>query len=92
MTFQKKGLDGRKVGALVWGYDIGSEARMCSNFGLNLHPGRKPAALQWQWYNFATRTYERLRRRFFPRAFYMQRVDSSPRPAVADPARPENKG
>jgi len=44
---------------------------MCSNFGLNLHPGRKPCALQWQWYNFVTRMFEKLRRRFFPRALYM---------------------
>jgi len=40
---------------------------MCSNFGLNLHPGRKPCALQWQWYNF----FSKLRRRFFPKALYM---------------------
>jgi len=56
---------------------------MCSNFGLNLHPGRKPCALQWQWYNFFTRTFERLRRRFFPRALYPQR-DSAVRPARND--------
>jgi hypothetical protein len=37
---------------------------MCSNFGLNLHPGRKPCALQWQWYNL----WLRFRRRFFPKA------------------------
>jgi len=65
---------------------------MCSNFGLNLHPGRKPCALQWQWYNFATRTYEALRRRFFPRALYMQRVESGPRPSPHEKARPENAG
>jgi hypothetical protein len=53
---------------------------MCSNFGMNLHPGRRPCALQWQWYNFATRTYERLRRRFFPRALFM-RDDGAPAPA-----------
>ena len=40
---------------------------MCSNFGLNLHPGRKPCALQWQWYGLFTR----LRRRLFPKALYM---------------------
>ena len=40
---------------------------MCSNFGLNLHPGRKPCALQWQWYNF----FGKLRRRFFPKALFM---------------------
>jgi hypothetical protein len=44
---------------------------MCSNFGLNLHPGRKPCALQWQWYNFFTRLWSRLRRRYFPKALYM---------------------
>jgi hypothetical protein len=43
---------------------------MCSNFGLNLHPGRKPCALQWQWYNFFTSLYGKLRRRFFPKALY----------------------
>ncbi|MDR3762680.1 MAG: hypothetical protein P4M01_01150 [Acidobacteriota bacterium] len=37
---------------------------MCSNFGLNLHPGRKPAALQWQWYNLARQLWQRLRRLF----------------------------
>jgi hypothetical protein len=46
---------------------------MCSNFGLNLHPGRKPCALQWQWYTFATRLFAKLRRRFFPRALHMYR-------------------
>jgi hypothetical protein len=44
---------------------------MCSNFGLNLHPGRKPCALQWQWYTFLTRLSSKLRRRFFPKALYM---------------------
>jgi hypothetical protein len=44
---------------------------MCSNFGLNLHPGRKPCALQWQWYNFLTQLSAKLRRRFFPKALYM---------------------
>lgn len=43
-------------------------AYMCSNFGLNLHPGRKPCALQWQWYSFITHLYSRFRRRFFPKA------------------------
>jgi hypothetical protein len=28
---------------------------MCSNFGLNLHPERKPCALQWEWRAFFTR-------------------------------------
>jgi hypothetical protein len=42
---------------------------MCSNFGLNLHPGRKPCALQWQWYNF----WMRLRRRFFPKAMRLHK-------------------
>jgi hypothetical protein len=59
---------------------------MCSNFGLNLHPGRKPAALQWQWYNFFTRLHWQLRRRFFPRAFYMHEGGSVPRPAAKPPA------
>ena len=44
---------------------------MCSNFGMNLHPGRKPCALQWEWYNFITLHWGRLRRRFFPKALYM---------------------
>lgn len=44
---------------------------MCSNFGLNLHPGRKPCALQWQWYTFITDLSAKLRRRFFPKTFYM---------------------
>lgn len=35
---------------------------MCSNFGLNLHPGRKPAAIQWQWYLLALRLRDRVRR------------------------------
>jgi hypothetical protein len=46
---------------------------MCSNFGMNLHPGRKPCALQWQWYNLVTRLYAKLRRRYFPKALYMYR-------------------
>jgi hypothetical protein len=65
---------------------------MCSNFGLNLHPDRKPCALQWQWYNFALRTFEALRRRFFPRAFYMQRVETGPRPGPRAGAKPESRG
>jgi hypothetical protein len=65
---------------------------MCSNFGLNLHPDRKPCALQWQWYNFATLTFERLRRRFFPRALYMQRTENRPHPAAREEARPEIPG
>ncbi len=44
---------------------------MCSNFGLNLHPDRKPCALQWQWYHFFARLSARLHRRFFPKALYM---------------------
>ena len=44
---------------------------MCGNFGLNLHPGRKPCAVQWQWYTFFASLRDRLRRRFFPRALYM---------------------
>jgi hypothetical protein len=44
---------------------------MCSNFGLNLHPERKPCALQWQWYHFFTQLSKKLRRRFFPKALYM---------------------
>jgi hypothetical protein len=28
---------------------------MCSNFGLNLHPERKPCALQWEWHAFLVR-------------------------------------
>jgi hypothetical protein len=44
---------------------------MCSNFGMNLHPGRKPCALQWEWYRFFTRLSSRVRRRFFPKALYM---------------------
>jgi hypothetical protein len=53
---------------------------MCSNFGLNLHPGRKPCALQWQWYNFTTRLFARFRRRFFPKALYTQRDHQGLRP------------
>jgi hypothetical protein len=52
---------------------------MCSNFGMNLHPGRKPCALQWQWYNLATRAWERFRRRFFPRALYPAPANAVPR-------------
>ena len=44
---------------------------MCSNFGMNLDPGGKPCALQWEWYNFFTRLFAKLRRRFFPKALYM---------------------
>ncbi len=44
---------------------------MCSDFGLNSHPGRKPCALQWEWYHFFHRLWGRLRRRFFPKALYM---------------------
>jgi hypothetical protein len=51
---------------------------MCSNFGLNLHPGRKPCALQWQWYSFFTRVSAKLRRRYFPKALYMY-ADHDPR-------------
>lgn len=65
-------------------------AEMCSNFGLNLHPGRKPAALQWQWYNFTTRTWELLRRRFFPRALYLKAA-VSPRAGVSAPPEGERK-
>jgi hypothetical protein len=28
---------------------------MCSNFGLNLHPDRKPCAVQWEWHGFVVR-------------------------------------
>jgi len=31
---------------------------MCSNFGMNLHPDRKPCGLQWEWHAF----YFRLKR------------------------------
>lgn len=59
---------------------FGSEAAMCSNFGLNLHPDRKPCALQWQWYNF----FSKLRKRFFPKALYMCPGDArAPRPGAA---------
>jgi hypothetical protein len=44
---------------------------MCSNFGLNLHPGRKPCALQWEWYRMVSRLWGKLRGRFFPKALYM---------------------
>ncbi len=44
---------------------------MCSNLELNLHPDRKPCALQWQWYHFFTRLSARLRRRLFPNALYI---------------------
>lgn len=44
---------------------------MCSNFGLNMHPGKKPCALQWEWYHLFTRLWGKLRRRFFPKALYM---------------------
>jgi len=54
---------------------------MCSNFGMNLHPGRKPCALQWEWYNFITRHWGRLRRRFFPKALYMREERGGDRPA-----------
>lgn len=43
---------------------------MCSNFGFNMHPGRKPCALQWQWYTFVMRLSGKLRRRFFPKALF----------------------
>lgn len=49
---------------------------MCSNFGMNLHPECKPCALQWQWYNFFTRLFAKLRRRFPPKALHM--VPGSP--------------
>jgi hypothetical protein len=59
---------------------FGSEAAMCSNFGLNLHPDRKPCALQWQWYNF----FSKLRERFFPKALHMCPGDArAPRPGAA---------
>jgi hypothetical protein len=61
---------------------------MCSNFGLNLHPDRKPCALQWQWYNLATRAYEGFRRRFFPRALFIRRDESRPRPATREGSQP----
>jgi hypothetical protein len=44
---------------------------MCSNFGLNLHPGRKPCALQWQWYHLIMRLWTKLRGRFFPKGLHM---------------------
>ena len=44
---------------------------MCSNFGMNLHPGRKPCALQWQWYNFFTLPGAGCAGASFPRRCYM---------------------
>jgi hypothetical protein len=38
---------------------------------INMHPGRKPCALQWQWYTFITNLYTKLRGRFFPRVLRM---------------------
>jgi hypothetical protein len=65
---------------------------MCSNFGLNLHPGRKPCALQWQWYNFVTRLYGRLRRRFFPKALHTHRGPFEFRPPERGDVHPPEIG
>ena len=64
---------------------------MCSNFGFNMHPGRKPAALQWEWYNFAMRLYAKVRERLSPTmppmVFELNRF-----PAKTAPAKPECDG
>jgi hypothetical protein len=56
---------------------------MCSNFGLNLHPDRKPCALQWEWYRLVNRLWAKLRRRFFPKALYMHNGSPHSRQARA---------
>jgi hypothetical protein len=60
---------------------------MCSNFGLNLHPERKPCALQWEWYHFFNRLWAKLRRRFFPQALYMYNDSPHNRQPRAGPRR-----
>jgi len=40
------------------------EAAMCSNFGLNLHPDRVPAAVESHWRSVALRVFAWLRRKF----------------------------
>ena len=64
---------------------------MCSNFGFNMHPGRKPAALQWEWYNFVMRLIARVRERLSPTmppmVFELDRF-----PAKTAPAKPECDG
>ena len=37
---------------------------MCSNFGLNLHPGRAPAPVESHWYSVFLRLLAYLRSRF----------------------------
>jgi hypothetical protein len=39
-------------------------AGMCSNFGLNLHPDRTPAAVESHWYSTVVRLFAYLRRKF----------------------------
>jgi hypothetical protein len=65
---------------------------MCSNFGMNLHPDRKPCALQWQWYNFVTGLYGKLRRRFFPRALHTHHGPFDFRPPERGDVRPPKIG
>ena len=37
---------------------------MCSNFGMNLHPGRRPAQLENSWYRVISGWIARLRALF----------------------------
>jgi hypothetical protein len=45
---------------------------MCSNFGINHHPGRKQALLERMWYDNAIRFYWWLRRKLFVREINRQ--------------------
>jgi hypothetical protein len=38
-------------------------AEMCSNFGLNLHPNRTPAAVESRWYSVLLQLFAYLRRK-----------------------------
>jgi len=64
---------------------------MCSNFGLNLHPGRKPCALQWEWYHLFHRLWAKVRRRFFPKALYMYSGSLHNRQPRADVEHPRRR-
>jgi hypothetical protein len=45
---------------------------MCSNFGMNLHPDRKPCGLHWEWYAFLVRLRSYWRKRIGERRFSLR--------------------
>lgn len=51
---------------------------MCSNFGLNPHPGRTPCELESQWYSLFTRFFAFLRSKFRARPLKLELSDNRP--------------